>query len=1112
MKKLFLLLVAVLTIGLCASAQTRTVRGTVLDAANNEPLIGASVTAHGQTQGVATDVDGSFTLTVPASVTKLTVSYVGYETQHVTIHDGENVVLLNPTSSVLNDVIAVAYGTATRASFTGSAAVVDAAELEQAQVSNVLNALTGKVAGVQITNASGAPGGDSPTIRIRGISSINAGNSPLVILDGAPYAGDMNLINSNDIESMTVLKDAAANALYGARGANGVILITTKRGRGGDATVTLDAKWGSNSRATQDYNYINDPALYYEQYYKGLYNYANYPAAVDLGQKDANGNPVMTRTGALGYDATTAWQFANANLINGANGLVYNVYDVPAGQYMIGQNGKLNPNATLGNKINYRGQEYLLTPDNWMDAVYGKALRQEYNLSVSKGGEKSNFFASVGYLSNEGIVPNSSFERLTGRLSADIQAKSWLRLGGQFNFAHYNTESGVGEEGRSNSSANILAIATQMAPIYPLYMRDGQGNIIVDAQGITRYDFGDNTSYGLARPFLGTTNAVFANRYDKDKLNGNSLSGMGFAEIRFLKDFKFTSNNSFNLDETRFQNVTNPYYGSYASSNGMVTVQHSRSWDWTLQQLLNWDHKFGLHNVSVLLGHEYYRSESAVLVAGKNNMFDPDNAELASAITEGNSDSYTGEYNNEGWLFRGQYDYDSKYFGSVSVRRDGSSRFHPDHRWGTFWSLGGAWIISKESFLEDITWIDMLKIKASYGEQGNDNIGAYRYTNTYLIKNGVGNPAAVPNTMGNQDISWEKNGNLNYGVEFDLFGERLNGSIEGFYRKTSDMLFFFPLPPSFGYTGYYDNVGNMSNVGVEIDLTGVIIANKDLTWSVSLNGTYYKNKITYLPDERKITACDGVEGYQSGNYFYGEGQPLYTFWMPKSAGVEPETGRPLWWKDVYEKYDANGNVILNADGTPDYDRDSKGRPIAQSQVKTASYSEATDHLCGTALPDIYGGFGTSVVYKGFDFAAQFNYQIGGQVYDGGYASAMASPYASSKGKAIHADVMKAWTPENPNSDIPRFMYSDQYTSSTSDRFLTSASYLALQNVNIGYTLPTSLTKKIGVQTIRVYASGDNLWLWSKRKGLDPRQSISGSSSSSYYSPIRTISGGLTVTF
>ncbi len=1071
MKKLFLLLLAVLSIGLCASAQTRTVRGIVVDAETQEELIGASVTA-GPAYGVTTDASGEFAIKVPEGTKTLTVSYVGYQTQKVNIpeKDLKLYVQLKADNELLDPVIVVAYGEQKKSSFTGSAATIGAAQIEQTQVTNVLDALQGKVAGLQLSNTSGAPGSNSQSILIRGFSSINAGNQPLVIVDGTPFSGDINSLNTNDIESMSVLKDAASNALYGARGANGVILITTKRAKLGEATVTVDAKWGSNSRATQDYNYIKNPAQYYETYYRALNNYA---------------------INALGKDGSSANLWANKQMAESSNGgLGYIMYNVPENQLLIGRNGRLNPNATLGRKILYNGQEYYLTPDNWMNETYCHGLRQEYTVNISQGTEKSNIMASVGYLSNTGIVAApSSYKRFTGRITADFQAKPWLKVGANVSYSHAVHEDMGSQEGSSTGTTNMFAFATQVAPIYPMYIRDGNGNIMYDANGIKRFDYGSGGNAGLTRPIMTDFNALGMAQLDKHTGTDNQFTGTGFIEIRFLKDFKFTSNNNVNILEYRLTDMTNPYYGPGVDVDGRIAKEHDRNTDYTFQQLLNWNHDFSGHNVTVLLGHEWYKTILETIYASKEGIFLPSNDELNGAITDKAPGSYKSEYNNEGWFGRAMYDYENKYFLSASFRRDASSRFHPKHRWGSFWSLGAAWIVTKEDFF-NVDWINLLKVKASYGDQGNDNIGNYLYVDTYNLINSQGHPAVTPNTKGNEYISWEKNGNFNAGIEFELLNARLNGSIEGFYRTTHDMLMSFPLPASSGFMGYYANVGNMMNAGIEIELNTTPLKIGDFTWNIDLNFTWYKNRITSLPEERRPLLSNGINyGFTNGNWLYSEGHPMMTFWMPKYAGVDPDSGESLFFK---AEKDANG--------------------IATGDLATTTdYSEATQFDCGTALAPIYGGFATTFLYKGFDLSLAFNYQIGGQVYDSGYANLMASP-VNSGGSNIHADILNAWTPDNKGSNIPRFQYGDLNNSQNQDRFLTNASYLSLQNINFGYTFPSKWMKKLYLNKLRVYFAAENVWVWSKRQGLDPRQSFTGTPNDNYYAPIRTLSGGLTVTF
>ena len=1067
-----------------ATAQTATITGKVYSEADGEPVFGASVFVVGTSVGAGTDMDGNFTIeNVPATATTLRVSYVGMTTQEVKIlRDKPMKVVLVEDGLALDEVMVVAYGTAKKSAFTGSAAVVKSEEIGKIQTSNAANALTGKMAGVQLTNASGQPGASSPTIRVRGISSINAGNTPLVILDGAPYDGDLNNINTQDIESMTVLKDAASNALYGARGANGVIMITTKKGQSGSARVTFDAKWGSNQRATQDYNYIKSPAQYYETYYGALNSYLVNEKGYSPAQAHAEANELMV--GSSSY------------------GLGLNVYTLPEGQYLIGTDGKLNPNATLGRKLTYKGQDYWMQPDDYMGEAYDNSFRQEYNLNVTAGNDKSSFYASLNYLDNEGITANSDYERLAARLKADYKVKNWLKVGANMAYTHFESNS-LGEDGASNSSGNIFAYATQVAPIYPLYIRDGKGNIILDDNGFKRYDYGDGKNAGFERPFLSGGNPYSSNQLDVNNAEGNAFNANGFGEVTFLKNFKFLWTSGVNIDETRSTGTTNPYYGSYASSNGMVDKYHTRTMSWNHQQLLTWEQSFSNHNFNVMAGHEYYRNKYFYLYAGKSNQFDPTNTELAGAITDKSGNSYITDYNTEGYFGRFMYDYDGRYHVSGSYRRDASSRFHPDNRWGDFWSASAAWVLSKERWFT-ASWVNLLKVKASYGEQGNDQIGNYRYTSVYDIVNAGGRPAAVPSTLGNKNITWETQGNFNAGVDFELFRGRLGGTVEYFKRKTSDMLFSFPLPPSYGYTSYYANVGDMANTGVEVELRATPVKAKNFEWNINLNLTSYKNEITYLPEERKTYEIDGKEGWTSGSYFYGEGCSLYTFHMKQFAGVEEGTGKSMWWKNTLaDRVDAEGNKVLDENGN--VIKDIVGRET------TTSYSDASYYLCGTALPDVYGGFGTSLTWGGFDFSIDFSYQIGGQVYDGDYASLMASPTSTSRGSNFHADILKSWTSEN-NSSIPRMQFDDTYSASTSDRFLTDASYLSLNNINLGYTLPKLATKKIGVERLRFYVAADNIWVWSKRQGLDPRQSISGSSTGSYYAPIRTISGGVTLTF
>ena len=1064
--KLFFLAMSMLVSSL-AFGQNLTVTGVVKDSSTGEGVPFASLQVKGTMTGTSSDADGFYTISVPSDGV-IIFSSVGYVTVEVAVAgQAKHDVLLDPDTEAIEETIVVAFGTATKESFTGSATVVKSDDIAKVQTSDATRALEGVVAGVQMTTVSGTLG-SSPSLQIRGAGSISAGTQPLYVVDGIPFQGDMNNINPADIESMTVLKDAASNALYGARGANGVIMITTKKAKHGDAVVNVDAKWGLNTKALKNYDYITAPGQYYEVYYSALKNY------------------YRNAQGMSDFDAHIE---ANQTLVGDPNdgGLGYQVYTVPDNQSFIGSNGRLNPNATLGRVVG----DYYLTADNWMDATYHNSLRQEYNVSVSGTTGNASVLASFGYLNNKGIVDGADMYRYTARLRADYQAKEWLKIGGNISYTNYNYNNGNTDEGSTGSTGNIFAIANQIAPIYPLYIRDAMGRIMIDRYGFQMYDYGTGENAGASRPYLPNSNALQAATLDKNNSEGNAFNGSGYAEVKFLKDFTFTFNAGLGIQESRSTSIMNMYYGQYATMGGMIGKSHSRSMTLNLQQLLSWNRTFaGLHNVGVLLGHENYVANTYSLSASKSQMFSMDNDELNGAVVDGKSaGSSRTEYNNEGYFLRAQYDYMNRIFVSASYRRDASSRFHPDHRWGNFWSFGGGWLINEESWFPRARWIDMLKVKASIGSQGNDSIGNYLYTDTYYLSNNAGTPAISFGVKGNETITWETNTNINAGVDFEFLRGRISGGLEYFYRNTSDMLFWFTVPASLGYGGYYDNIGDMRNHGLEFSTNINLIRRQDLNWDFYVNFTHYTNKITMLPEERKTRTVEGYKGYANGTSFVGEGLPLHTFYMYKYAGVNPETGDPMWWKDVT---DASGNVT--------------------GREKTTNYSQATQYLCGDPTPTLYGGFGTTFDYRGFDVALAFTYSIGGLVYDSGYASYMGSPTQSSAGSNFHKDILNAWTPENRNTDIPKFQYNEQYTAASSDRFLTDASYLNFQNAQIGYTFPERVTRKIFVNRLRLYVACDNIIYWSCRQGLDPRQSFTGATSNAMNSPVRTVSGGINITF
>ncbi len=1056
-----------------APQQTTKVSGIVIDAVSGEPIIGANILVKGTSSGASTDLDGKFTLDIPRGAT-LVVSYIGYLSQEIAVTKNNITVSLKEDTKVLEEVVVVAFGKMTKEAFTGSAGVMSSDELLKTQVANPAQALAGRVAGLQISNSSSQLG-SSPSITIRGFSSISSDTEPLIIVDGMPFDGDLNLINSNDIESMTVLKDAASNALYGARGANGVIMITTKRGKSGDAKVTFDAKWGSNSNGLKLYKTTN-AQQFYETYYKMLYN--NY----------------ISENGG-GLSTTDAHALANKNLTNASSGVGpgYMIYSVPSGQDFILPGGVMNPSATMGNLYKYNDQEFWLQADDWEKEGLKNGFRQEYNASVSGASDRVNYYTSVGFLGQDGIQEGQSQERLTARVKLDYQAKEWLKMGANFNYTKYNySQTSEGTIG----TGTIWSVIKTQAPIYPVYFRDANKNIMIDQWGEKMYDFAK--SYDLSRGGGVGGNAIFGNKYRFEETAGNSYIASGYADLLLTKDLTFTLNaNAYNYDR-RYTYANSPFVDYYtdSSDNGYLSKSSSRTFTYNTQQLLNYTKQFDKHDVSVLLGHEYYNYRYEYLGASGYN-FGIDNArELASVLNLNNTaTSYSSDYNNEGFFFRGMYDYDKKYYGSASYRRDASSRFAKEHRWGNFWSLGGAWIISKEDFY-NISLLNTLKLKASVGSQGNDNIGNYLYADSYDIVNNDNKAAYQWRQKGSETITWETNTNWNAGVEFEMFKGRLNGSLDYFFRKTTDMLFSLNTPPSIGYTSYVVNLGDMRNAGIELALQGTVVRTQDFNWDVNFNISHVKNKVLRLPESVKKMNVEGYNGYvnldnsfvSKYKYFVAEGLPLYSWYLPKYAGTDKQTGEALYYKDVL---DANGKVT---------DRET-----------TKDASLATDYLIGDALPQFYGGLGTSLSYKGFDFSVNLNYQLGGKVYDYTYQTLMHSSGTTST--TWHIDMQKAWTPENANSNIPRLKFTEVYSQNArSDRFITSASYLNVQNMNFGYTLPAQITHKLNIYNMRVYLSGENLFYLSARQGLDPRQTLKGYTNPELSSPLRTVSAGVSLTF
>ncbi|MBQ6964395.1 MAG: TonB-dependent receptor [Bacteroidaceae bacterium] len=1095
-----LLAVCLMTVSM-AFAQ-HSVSGKVIDKSTGEPVIGASVLVKGTTIGAATDLDGKFTINnVPQHGAVLQVTYVGMLPTEVAAKNGIRI-LMEPSEKSIDEVMVVAYGTMKKSSFTGSAAEVKAEDIENHIATNVTSALAATTAGVQMTSNNGDPASEGQAILIRGISSIYASREPLIILDGMPYDGVLSNINPQDVESMTVLKDAAASAIYGARGANGVILINTKKGRPQDAEIHFDAKWGSNSRCVPQYDVIDDPAEYYETAYRQLYNDYVYN----------------------GYSQAYAYRMANARLLDENNGgLGYLVYTLPEGENLIGTNFKLNPNATLG----YSDGQYYYTPDDWYKETIHNSFRQEYNLSISGANDRFNYYASVGFLDQNGIVDQSGYKRYTGHSNVDYQVKKWFKVGAQLNFTHADFEQPDYSTTSWASSGNLFYLVNNMAPIYPLYVRNADGSIAHDANGLTKYDSGQTNQH---RPST-VGNPVRDNQYDRSQNYRDMFTGNWSAIFTPIDGLTLTARIGVNSDNRRRNNLYSAF-GNAASTDGATDVTSVRQFSVNNQYLGNYATDFGTdetHNLDVLVGYEQYKYKYQYSYTYRTNLYDPLIGELGNAYGDKSlidANSYTNNYMIEGIFGRAQYDYKEKYFVSTSLRRDASSRFAKGHRWGSFYSFGAAWNIAKEDFMKEYTWIDLLKLKASYGEQGNDNLSEadypyFPYANIYGITYDPDNNAysKTLKQLGNDDLTWEKNRNFNVGVDFGFWKNRLSGSLEFFTRTTSDMLFYLNQPASSGYGSLQKpiNVGSVRNLGFELQLNGTPIRQKNFTWDINFNLTHYKNTIRSLHES---VAEDGIKG---SYYIRRIGGSLYQAYVYKYAGVYsannyPEgstydasnDGRALYYyQKTNTKLDDAGNPVLDADGNP---------VTYETKEKTLNFSDATQYDDGDILPKLQGGIGMSFKVYDFDLSFQCGWQLGGRFYDATYQSLMHTS-DQSIGSAWHKDALKAWSVDNQGSNIPRLENDYSVGQSAVDRFYTSSDYFSLSNFTVGYTLPKLITSRIGIESLRVYVAGENMFVLSARKGLDPRWSLGLGSytggtgyASGNYSAMRTVTAGISLSF
>ena len=1064
MEKRLTMFIAGLFLSLGMALAQNTVSGTVVSADDGEPIIGASIRLVGTNFGAVTDVEGKFTLTPREGHNKIEVTYVGYASQTLTLKPNMRITL-HPDQKNLDEVIVVAYGTAKKSSFTGSATAIEAEKIASRPVTNVTKALDGQVTGVLTTSGSGQPGSGSSVI-IRGFGSINASNNPLYVVDGVPYGGSISAINPQDIESMTVLKDASAAALYGSRAANGVVIITTKKGQEGRPQVTLHNTVGWSWRAVPMYDTV-DKSEFIQLTYEALRNGYQYKNAMSYADASAAAIAALGSTLGGARNPEQYNPFKNTTWTS--------LIDPVSGQIQSGLQSAWD--------------------DTWFDEIYDRgAMRHEHTMTLNGGTNRTDYLMSLGYINEDGILLNTGFQRYSARVNVNSQVTDWFRTGLNINMAHNKSNF---NQYTNTSTSNPWYTSQFLGPIYPVYLKDANGQNALDANGNTQLDYGE-TGRPVANDFNALGDLTLDRSYtatDNASIRTNVTFGSDKESFGWAQGLKLNINFGADYQSAYETDMMNKFHGNQKNAGGLIEKYAERYQTYTFGQQLMWNRKFGDHSFGVLAGHEFYEYKHSYLNATKTNIVDGID-ELRPASTISAADSYTNEHSIESWLGRINYNFADKYYLDASIRTDGSSRFYKDNRWGTFWSLGANWRITAENFMKDIRWINNLSFKISYGENGNESLDTYyAWQNLYDLEYANGNRiGGFVATLENKDISWEKNGMLNIGLEGALLDSRIRFSVEYFNKKTKDMLLNYPMALSTGFSGYYANVGNMRNTGWEFMLSGMLVKSKDIQWTLTWMGTAQKNKVLKLTKESN-QILNGVR-------IIKEGFDVNTFYMARSAGIDPASGAQLYY--AYDDMDDNGVAYL-----VEYDEDGNEISRTPGEYITNDYTKAVNskYFVGKRTPDLYGSLSTDLkLFNCLDFSVMTTYSIGGKIYDSLYYGSMFNQYA---GNTWNKNILRRWQKPGDITDIPRVELNAART--VTSNYLVDASYFAIKNITLGYTLPGKVARKIAMNSVRLYVSYDNVALFTHLKGMDPQYNMTGGTNYTY-TPNKNLTVGLDINF
>ena len=1057
-------------------AQEKSISGNVTDQ-DGVPLPGVSIVIVGTTTGTQTDFDGNYSIKAAVG-SSLKFSYIGQKATTVKVGASSTInVQMQEDAEALEEVIVTGFGNVSKTSFAGSAKVVSGENISKKSFTNVSQALAGESAGVAVFNTSGQPGSTS-TVRIRGFGSVNGSQTPLYIVDDAPFGGSLNDINPNDIKSVTILKDASATSLYGARGANGVIVITTKGGKDAGNQINVSIKTGTNFQGVGRYETIQSPEEYIGIAWQGVYQ---------RGLLENNGN----QADAVAY--------ANANLFEGANAdvsdisPVYNMWNttdsgaVGVGELIDPVTGMVRP-----------GVSRRYNPEKWADYAFQSSNRLEANVSVSNTGENSSVRTSVGFIDDVGYASNTDYKRLNARINANNRFGEFINMTTSLNYAQSETNN----NGTGSSSSSQFWWIDNLPSIYPLFTRDAAGDRIPDpVYGGFLYDYGleDGRGFGFA------TNGVADSQINISNSKDNAVNFNNDLKISLYEGLTFENNFAYQYFMSDDTSLNEPFYSPAKGQGGVINRSRSETKNHTIRTGLRYKKSFENINLSAFVSHVATTYEFNYLEAERSKLVTPFGTDIRNGVVNAPSDGFTRDERTESYIANATLDYDNKYFLNATFNRDASSRF-VNNKWGNFYSVGAAWVMTGEDFLANSTFVDFLKLKASYGILGNSGgIGFYPGYNIYSVNNLNDNISLAFDTKGNPDLTWENSNQFNVGVEFEL-GGFVDGSVEAYRKSTTDMFFDRRVGPSVGYALIKVNDGEMLNSGIEFDLDFKLVKNDKFSLNFGVNGAVLNNELLALP-------IDPATGEQqkldiSGNYGRAVGRSLYDWYIPVYSGVNPATGAAQWERN-YD--DINNNGVFDAGDVQitsltSYVNDNPTANVGQDITEV--YADATDKFIDkSTIPDLNGSFRLNAQYGNFSLSTLFNYSIGGWAYDSAYANLMDNDFAGTNN--FHNDIRNRWMSPGDITDIPRQDAGFQLQqNATSTRFLERADFLALNNVRLGYTLPKDVVAKIGLTNLDFFITGDNLALFSKRDGFNPSTSVTGGSSIYSYNPLSTVVLGI----